>query len=584
MAKQLFLNNVETTFLTAIKDTPVTGTPATELGYGILQVNTSTSAALSVLTGGDYYVMTALKRAGSVESTIEVMRITAVDTATFPGECRLTVSRAQEGTTAKAYLTGDYLSMRLTKGALDSLLQTGDKDLSGGVPGLTLFKINMRNVANTFTSWLTNTNTAARTYTFQDRDGTIADNTDLAAKQSTSGKDASGGYAGLTLFQINFKNAANTFTSFFTNTNTAARTYTFQDRSGTIADNTDLALKAPIASPTFTGTATLPAGSNAPGLLGSSSSAVTATGTTQGTATALTSDINVVTTSTAGTGLGVVIPGATAGKYVVVKNRSANAINVYPSTGHQFDALGANAPISLPINGLLEVFGSSATQWDSTLNAVINGSAVVGNIAGNAATVTTNANLTGEVTSAGNATTVTNAAVIGKVLTGYVSGAGTVAATDTVLQAINKLNGNDALKAPLTNAVLTTPRAISLAIGPDADILLYESATDTLAVRTGAVGSEKYFTFGANGAFSVNNGTVVVSATTLATNLNADLLDGQHGSYYAANVLTGYSSAPGTVAATDTVLQAIQKLNGNIAAASGNAASSLYLAANFGAL
>ncbi len=243
MAKQLFVNNLETTFLTAIKDTPVTGTPATELGYGILQVNTSTSAALSTLTGGDYYVMTALKRAGSVESTIEVMRVTAVDTITFPGECRLTVLRAQEGTTAKAYLAGDYFSLRLTKGALDNLVQTGDKDVSGGVAGLTLFKINMRNVANTFTSWLTNTNTAARTYTFQDRDGTIADNTDLAAKQSTSAKDASGGYAGLTLFKINFKNVANTFTSFFTNSNTAARTYTFQDRDGTIADNTDLAAK-----------------------------------------------------------------------------------------------------------------------------------------------------------------------------------------------------------------------------------------------------------------------------------------------------------------------------------------------------
>lgn len=62
-------------------------------------------------------------------------------------------------------------------------------------------------------------------------------------KQETSWKDASGGYAWLTLFKINFKNVANTFTSFFTNSNTASRTYTFQDRDGTIADNTDLALK-----------------------------------------------------------------------------------------------------------------------------------------------------------------------------------------------------------------------------------------------------------------------------------------------------------------------------------------------------
>ncbi len=66
----------------------------------------------------------------------------------------------------------------------------------------------------------------------------------LNLKQDISGKDAGGGYAGLTLFKINFKNALNTITSFFTNANTAARTYTFQDRDGTIADNTDLAGKA----------------------------------------------------------------------------------------------------------------------------------------------------------------------------------------------------------------------------------------------------------------------------------------------------------------------------------------------------
>jgi hypothetical protein len=60
----------------------------------------------------------------------------------------------------------------------------------------------------------------------------------------TANKDASGGYAGLTLLKINFKNVADTITSFFTNTNTVARTYTFQDRDGTIADDTDLALKA----------------------------------------------------------------------------------------------------------------------------------------------------------------------------------------------------------------------------------------------------------------------------------------------------------------------------------------------------
>ena len=61
--------------------------------------------------------------------------------------------------------------------------------------------------------------------------------------ENVANKDVSNGYAGLTLFKINFKNVLNTFTSFFTNSNTAARTYTFQDRDGIIADDTDLATK-----------------------------------------------------------------------------------------------------------------------------------------------------------------------------------------------------------------------------------------------------------------------------------------------------------------------------------------------------
>lgn len=95
-------------------------------------------------------------------------------------------------------------------------------------------------------------------------------------------------------------------------------------------------------------------------------------------------------------------------------------------------------------------------------------SALVGtNITGTAtaftaSNVTTNANLTGDVTSVGNATTLTNAPVISKVLTGYVSGAGTVAATDSILQAIQKLNGNDATNANLTGAVTSVGNATSL--------------------------------------------------------------------------------------------------------------------------
>ncbi len=66
--------------------------------------------------------------------------------------------------------------------------------------------------------------------------------------------------------------------------------------------------------------------------------------------------------------------------------------------------------------------------------------------------------LTGEVTAAGpgsSAATLTNSAVIGKVLTGFSSGAGTVASTDTILQGFNKVVGNMTLLAPLDSPTFT---------------------------------------------------------------------------------------------------------------------------------
>ena len=80
-----------------------------------------------------------------------------------------------------------------------------------------------------------------------------------------SSRDQPFGFSGLALLKINFKNALNTVTSFFTNANTVARTYTFQDRDGTIADNTDLAtiataINLKVSKDSDTGAAFLPSG------------------------------------------------------------------------------------------------------------------------------------------------------------------------------------------------------------------------------------------------------------------------------------------------------------------------------------
>ena len=116
-------------------------------------------------------------------------------------------------------------------------------------------------------------------------------------------------------------------------------------------------------------------------------------------------------------------------KLYLINNACADAITVKNSTG----------------TGVTVAAGTSTFVYNNATNVV---SAVT-------AAPTTIPNLTGDVTSVGVATTLTNAPVIAKVLTGYTSGAGTVAATDSILQAIQKLNGNDALKANLASPTFT---------------------------------------------------------------------------------------------------------------------------------
>ena len=139
-------------------------------------------------------------------------------------------------------------------------------------------------------------------------------------------------------------------------------------QSGTNADITSM-----------TAITTLPAGVLAPGLLGSSNNAVTAAGSTQGTATAITTDVSVITSAAAGTG--VIMPMAVGGKCAVVINRAANAILVYPATGHYFDGYSANAPLTIAPNSYLEMYGANASSWFTTLQAAVVTSALVGTVA-----------------------------------------------------------------------------------------------------------------------------------------------------------------------------------------------------------
>lgn len=70
-----------------------------------------------------------------------------------------------------------------------------------------------------------------------------------------------------------------------------------------------------------------------------------------------------------------------------------------------------------------------------------------------------------------------------QLLTGYTSGAGTVAGTDTVLQAIQKLNGNDALALPKAGGTMSG----AIAMGTSKITGLGSATADTDAASQGNV-------------------------------------------------------------------------------------------------
>jgi len=89
--------------------------------------------------------------------------------------------------------------------------------------------------------------------------------------------------------------------------------------------------------------------------------AISAAGTAQGNATALTKAFNVV--STVASGAGVVLPTAVAGMRVTIVNTSANTVIVYPASGGAINSLATNAGFSLPTVGRLDYIATSDTQW-----------------------------------------------------------------------------------------------------------------------------------------------------------------------------------------------------------------------------
>jgi hypothetical protein len=108
---------------------------------------------------------------------------------------------------------------------------------------------------------------------------------------------------------------------------------------------------------------------NAQGINGRVATGLSAAGTTLGTATALTSTMNVLSTVAAGAGVSLYANAAIADE-MEVYNGGANAVRVYPdSASNSINQLSAGTAMLLAVNTACKFRKVSSTQWIAFLSA-----------------------------------------------------------------------------------------------------------------------------------------------------------------------------------------------------------------------
>lgn len=203
----------------------------------------------------------------------------------------------------------------------------------------------------------------------------------------TSGIATAGTYRSVTVDtygRVTAGTAPTTFSGYGISDTSANLAAAISDETGTgaLVFGTSPSLTTPsLSAETFSTTANVTAGTNAQG---------------QG---ALTSDLSVITTAAANPS-GVTLPTATTGRRVIVVNKGANPVNIFPASGAIIDALSANASIQLAVNGVMEFNAASTTQWYSSFNSSVSGTGVSSFSAGTTG-LTPSTATTGAVTLAG---------------------------------------------------------------------------------------------------------------------------------------------------------------------------------------
>ncbi|MBL9146370.1 MAG: tail fiber domain-containing protein [Verrucomicrobiaceae bacterium] len=180
---------------------------------------------------------------------------------------------------------------------------------------------------------------------------------------------------------------------------------------------------------------------------------------------------------------------------------------------------------------------------------------VTGNVTGSAASFT--GSLAGDVTGTQSATSIPAAVVTGKALTGFSSTTGTITAADSILSAINKLNGNVGLKANLASPTFTgTVTAPTFSGNVTGNVSgSAGSFTGSLAGDvTGTQGATVVAAVGSSTAAAVSAGTVLANAATSNNTAGTIVRRGGLGEFSAGEVIADRLSLPSTASSNAGVI------------------------------